>query len=107
MVQLSNEVFAARRAQWLAELSGALGEARRLMRELDFADARGEAIELCSQIDALRREVDAMQLRRVSRDPAHHDPEWMKSPWHPADPVSVAEPRPPKSGAGCEFQVDA
>jgi hypothetical protein len=48
-----------------------------------------------------------MQLRRVSRDPAHHDPEWMKSPWHPADPVSIAEPRPPKSGAGCELQVDA
>ena len=106
MVQLSNEVFAARRAQWLAELSGALAEARRLMREFDLDEAGFEAMELCFQIDALRREVDAMQLRRVRRA-AYNDPEWMKSPWHSADPASVAAPRPPKSGAGCEVQVDA
>lgn len=101
MVQLSNEVFAARRAQWLAELSGALGEARRLMQELDLQEAGFEAMELYFQIDALRREVDAMRLKRVSRDTADFGPEWMKSPWHPADPA------PPKSGAGWEVQVDA
>jgi len=105
-VQQPNEVFAARRAQWLAELSGALGEARRLMRELDLSDSRGEAIELSLQIDAVRREVDAMRLRRIDRHTAYSDPEWMKSPWHP-NPASIAEPRPPKSGAGCEVQVDA
>ena len=106
MVQLSNEVFAARRAQWLAELSGALAEARRLMREFDLHEAGFEAMELCFQIDALRREVDAMQLRRVSRA-AYNDPEWMQSPWHPVSPAAVAEPRPPRFGAGFEVQVDA
>jgi len=101
VVQLSNEVFAARRAHWLAELSGALGEARRLMLELDLHRAGFEAIELCSQIDSLRREVDAIRLKRVSRNSAALDPEWMNSPWHPV------KPNPPKSGAGFEVQVDA
>ena len=101
MVQLSNEVFAARRARWLAELSGALGDARRLMLELDLHEAGFEAIELCSQIDALRREVDAIRSKRVSRDSAALDPEWMHSPWHPVNR------NPPKSGAGCEVPVDA
>ena len=106
-MQQSNEVFAAKRAQWLAELSSALAEARRLMRELDLSDSRGEAIELCLQIDAVRRDVDAMRLRRIDRYTAYSDPEWMKSPWHPVSPAAVTEPRPPKSGAGCEVQVDA
>ena len=101
MVQQSNEVFATRRAQWLAELAGALGEARRLLRELDLQEAGYEAMELGFQIDALRREVDSMRLKRVSRDNAKFDPEWMKSPWHPANPA------PPKSGAGFEVQIDA
>lgn len=100
-MQLSNEVLAARRAQWLAELSGALGEARRLMREFDLPDTRGEATALCSQIDMLRREVDAMRLRRFRREMGNFDPEWMNSPWHAANPM------PPKPGAGCEIQVDA
>lgn len=101
MVQLSNQVFAARRAQWLAELSGALGEARRVLEAFDVPEARGKAMELRAQIDALRREVDALLTRRASRNAANFDQEWMKSPWHPVNPA------PPKSGAGCEVQIDA
>jgi hypothetical protein len=101
VVQLSNDVFAARRARWLAELSGALDEARRLMLELDLREAGFEAMELYFQIDALRREIDAMRMKRMTRESTNFGPEWMKSPWHPADPA------PPKSGAGCEVQVDA
>lgn len=101
MVQLSNEVFAARRARWLAELSAALGEARRLLRDIDPQEAGLAAMALGSQIDALRRQVDAMRLGRIARTIDKFDPEWMNSPWHPLDPA------PPKSGTGCEVQVDA
>jgi hypothetical protein len=104
-VQRSNEILAVSRAHWLAELSSALTEARRLMRELDPSDASFEAMELCSRIDALRREVDSMRLGRISRTAADFGPEWMKSPWHPG-PSMAAKP-PPRSGAGCEVQVDA
>jgi hypothetical protein len=97
-VQLSNEDFAARRARWLAELALALGEARRLMREVAPGEARVEAMELCAQIDALRHQIDAMQLGRRARNSDNFDPEWMNSPWRPLDPA------PPKSGT---LQVDA
>jgi hypothetical protein len=105
-VQLSSEVFAARRAEWLAELSAALGEARRLVRELDVPEARIEAMELCVQIDALRREVDAMRLKRSSRDSTEFDPEWINSPWHLLD-QDVAKPAPPSFGAGYGLPIDA
>ena len=71
------------------------------MLELDLHEAGFEAMELYFQIDALRREIDAMRMKRMTRESTNFGPEWMKSPWHPADPA------PPKSGAGCEVQVDA
>jgi hypothetical protein len=99
-VQLSSEVFAAKRAEWLAELFGALRDAHHVLRELDVSDARVEAMELCAQIDALSREVSALQLRRNSRDSGDFDPEWIKSPWHSGNAAEVPKPASRSFGTG-------
>jgi hypothetical protein len=105
-VQLSSEVFAARRARWLAELSDALIEAGRLMQELDVTDASVEALGLCAQIEALRGEVDAMRLKGNSRDGTSFSPEWIKSPWDLVDPADLPKPTPPFFGAGWDLPID-
>jgi len=93
ILQLPSEVFAARRANWLAELSDALGEARRLLRQLDPIVGPGEAMELSAGIDALRRDVDVMRLKNPRQRAAEFDPEWINSPWHPGySPEATAAP---------------
>jgi hypothetical protein len=69
-----------KRARWLAELSSTLNEARRLAKELGAAEARMEAVELCGRIEVVRREVESLRFRQISRADAQLGPEWIKSP---------------------------
>lgn len=70
------------RARWLAELSAALSEARRLAKELGAGEARVEALELCARIESVRREVESLRFRQISRADAELGPEWIRlAPW--------------------------
>ena len=61
--RVSAESSAARRAQWLAELSEALEQAHNLMWKLGIGDGGGPAaMELYLRIEAARLEVQALRL---------------------------------------------
>jgi hypothetical protein len=105
-VQPSNEVLAERRARWLAKVSVALSEARRLLRDLDVPD-RAEAVTLCAQIEALSREVEALRLKRNSRESPDFHPEWMDSPWHPLERPDLPRQLPRSTGTGWGLPADA
>lgn len=82
MVEVSNDDRAARRARWLAELAAALEEARQVTKELGADEGRIEAVELYAQIEAVRLEIQAMRLARLSHSRRAFDPEWTKDlPW--------------------------
>ena len=82
MVRVPNEDFAVRRARWLAELAAALDDARRLTKELGADEGRVEAVELYARIEAVRLEIQAMRLTRLSGGGEGFDPEWTKDiPW--------------------------
>ena len=77
MDRVANADAAAKRARWLAELGDALDEARQLTKKLGATEGRMEAVEL---YEALRFEVQAMQLRRTAQR-LEFDPEWTNLPW--------------------------
>lgn len=82
MVTMSSGEGAARRARWLAELASALDDARRVTKELGADEGRIEAVELYAQIEAVRLEIHAMRLARMSRESGNFGPEWSKDiPW--------------------------
>ena len=56
--------LAARRAQWLAELAGALKEARALIQQLGADSGKLEAVELYARIEAISAEVQALRMAR-------------------------------------------
>jgi hypothetical protein len=74
------ETSAADRARWLAELGAALEEARRVMKRLGAAEGRIEAVELYARIEAVRLEVEAMQLAVPTAADEGSGPKWIKSP---------------------------
>ena len=80
--RLANDISAAERARWLAELAEALEEARRLVKLLGAADGEIGAVELYARIEAVRIEVQAIRMRcTYVRDP-EFSPEWIKDiPW--------------------------
>ena len=82
MDRLANDISAAERARWLAELAEALEEARRLVKLLGAADGEIGAVELYARIEAVRIEVQAIRMRcTYVRDP-EFSPEWIKDiPW--------------------------
>jgi hypothetical protein len=81
VVEMSSGEGAVGRARWLAELSAALDEARRLTKALGADEGRIEAVELYARIEAVRLEIHAMRLARMSFG-ANFDPEWTKDiPW--------------------------
>jgi hypothetical protein len=77
MDRVANADAAAKRPRWLAELGDALDEARQLTKKLGATEGRMEAVEL---YEALRFEVQAMQLRRTAQR-LEFDPEWTNLPW--------------------------
>lgn len=82
VVRVSNEEFATRRARWLAELAAALEEARQLTKKLGADEGRVEAVELYARIEAVRLEIQAMRLTRLSGGGGSFDPDWTKDlPW--------------------------
>ena len=82
MRRIPNEDAAALRARWLAELSNALEAARDLVSDLEAGDERIDAAELHARIDAVRREVLAMRLKRSPASGREFYPEWSESlPW--------------------------
>jgi len=80
MDRVANADAAAKRARWLAELGYALDEARQLTKKLGATEGRMEAVELYARIEALRFEVQAIQLRRTAQR-LEFDPEWTNLPW--------------------------
>jgi hypothetical protein len=89
LVQRPNEIVAAQRARWLAELAAALGEARRLVKEFGAAEGRLDAIELYTQIESLRLEVELLQ-RQIRSDPFDEfGPNRTKTPWQHGRPGSA------------------
>ncbi|HEY6049073.1 MAG TPA: hypothetical protein VIV07_08525 [Sphingomicrobium sp.] len=74
------ETSAADRARWLAELGSALDEARRVMKRLGAAEGRIEAVELYARIEAVRLEVEAMQLAMPIAADEGSGPKRIKSP---------------------------
>ena len=72
-----------RRARWLGELAAALEEARRLTKQLGADEGRIEAVELYARIEAVRLEIQAMRLTRLSGGGGESfDPDWTKDlPW--------------------------
>ena len=82
MVRVPNEEVAARRSRWLAELAAALDDARRVTKTLGADDGRIEAVELYARIEAVRLEIQAMRLSRLSGGGVNLHPEWTKDiPW--------------------------
>jgi hypothetical protein len=80
------DISAAERAQWLAELSGALDDARGIASLLELnGTSRGEALELYLRIEAARLEVQSLQLSRSLRRREELDLKWTESAaWKPA-----------------------
>jgi len=70
-----HEYKGAARAEWLAELHAALGQARLLVEMIGIHDGDAELLELILRIDAARREIRALQLRG-RRIPVKFDPLW-------------------------------
>lgn len=82
MFEVPNEISAAERARWLAELADALDDARQVTKQLGAAEGRIEAVELYARIEAVRLEVQAMRLSRSTEWDRNFDPEWTKNiPW--------------------------
>ncbi len=82
VIRVRNEEAAVRRTHWLAELAAALDEARRLTKELGAAEGRIEAVELYARIEAVRLEIQAMRLTRMSGGGRNFDPDWRETlPW--------------------------
>jgi hypothetical protein len=80
--RVSNEESAARRAQWLAELTDALDAARHLVADLELGDGRIDAADLYARIEAVRIEVLAMRLWRSGAGGQDFGPEWSEGvPW--------------------------
>lgn len=74
-------LFAAARAEWLADLISALDDARLIVERMDVIERRkGERAELLGRIIATRSEVRAMQLRQPSRLEWQFDPQWIGLP---------------------------
>lgn len=88
MCSIPVEEAAATRAQWLAELAGALDESQRLLARLDLrAEQEGAGVELFLRIEAARREVQSLRLSRQSRSDS--DPAWTSlAPWNAGDRTS-------------------
>ena len=77
MRELPGDLPAAKRAQWLAELSEALRQVGELLVQLNLTDEQlTTARELKWQIEAARLEVRSLSLGRphVQRD--EFEPEW-------------------------------
>ena len=65
MCSVPIEPPAARRAQWLAELSDALDDAQQLLRNMEVArDQHALAVETFLRIEAARLEVQSLRLSR-------------------------------------------
>ena len=80
--EIPNEMTAAARAQWLAELSHALDKAQKMIAGLGVGPGNPAAMELYVRIEAARLEVRALRLRggRISADQI--DPKWTEQlPW--------------------------
>jgi hypothetical protein len=60
----------------LAELAAALEAARWLTKELGAAEGRTEAVELYARIEAVRLEIEAIRLTRLSGGAGNLDPDW-------------------------------
>jgi hypothetical protein len=72
---------AAKRAQWLAELAEAIGEARQLLENLEVAaDHREVARELYLRIEAARLEIHSLRLSRSLQPRGDSDPKWSQLP---------------------------
>lgn len=56
--------IAGKRAAWLGEIAAALDEARRVIEEISTGDHRAEVFQLYTAIEALRLEVESIQMRR-------------------------------------------
>jgi hypothetical protein len=80
LYSVPNEIAAAARARWLAELSAALDAALGLLPELILvSDERSEIVELYARLEALRRQ--AMSLRSCPSE-AQFNPDWTwYDPW--------------------------
>ena len=78
-----NEVPAADRARWLAELSDTLNEAHHLLLSLDVQPALSSiANELYLRIEAARLEVQSLRLSRSLNRRPENPPNWSESsPW--------------------------
>lgn len=75
-----NELSAAERARWLAELAEAIEEAQRVALRLGRAQGTsGKARELHAQLETARAEVEALRRGGWSRQEVDLPPKWLQS----------------------------
>jgi hypothetical protein len=81
--RVPNDLAAAERARWLAELSEALNQAHDVIRGLQLEEGeRAVAQELYLRIEAARFEVQSLRLSRSLTARSETRPEWVDSePW--------------------------
>src|SRR4051794_4397566 len=76
---VANKLLPADIADWLSELSAALGHAHLALFGLDLPPTlRADAGELFQRIDAAQAEVRALQLSRIARAREEKPPEWSR-----------------------------
>lgn len=75
-----NEMSAAERARWLAELAQAIEEAQRIALRLGRArGTSGEARELHAQLETARAEVEALRRGGWRSQEVDLPPKWLQS----------------------------
>jgi len=80
------------RSRRLAELAEALEQAQRLTWRLGATDSRSvAAMELYARLEAVRVEVQSLQLRRFAEPRPEYDRAWTDFiPWEPNQPEQAA-----------------
>ena len=85
MDRRANQVGAAQRARWLAELADAIEEAQRIAWRLGISEGDDpDARNLYARLEATRDEVDSLQRGGWAGAQQQLDPIWMNLlAWHP------------------------